>query len=55
MKTIEKKESLNSNLRIFAEQKHPVLEVTPKELIELLNNADDRTIFNVTVDMGGGK
>ena len=52
MNTIEKRESLNSNLRIFAEQKHPVREVTIDELVDLMRNCDEGTIINVSIEGG---
>ena len=52
MKKIEKKALLNDNLRIFAEAKHPVQEVTIDELIDMIRNSDGKTIFNVTIEGG---
>lgn len=53
MNKIEKKIILNENLRIFAEIRHPVQEVTPDELAEMMRNLDDHTIINVIVGEEG--
>ena len=51
-KKIEKRASLNSHLRILAEIKHPVREVTIDELVDLMRNADEGTIINVSFEGG---
>lgn len=47
---IEKKESLNENLRIFAELEHPVRDVSFDELVDLIKNNDGHTIINVLLE-----
>ena len=44
---IEKKTSLNENLRIFAELEHPVRDVSFDELVDLIKHTDDHTAINV--------